>query len=206
MGTSAARGKSIATRIPPTFRTGGYPRTAIQSPRRRLRLRRRGRPRQHPGHQDLEVAANLGQTVATAAMTTLVGAISLLRTVKFAPEPSIPVPQRRRAVVMRQPQCLVPASAARVVVQAAPIQMIGATRTMQIAPHALGNGALRRANLLPPVQSASAGAALGAIGTQRHGATRVGARARELAEANGVSDWRAMLARSPCICLYRRGR
>jgi len=126
-------------------------------------------------HQHLEVAANTEQTVAIAAMTTLVGAISLLRTAKFAPEPSMPVPQRRRAVVMRQPQCRLLqhprrrlrhhqsrrhrqdqylASAVGVVVQAAPIQMIGATRTMRIATHALGNGALCRRNLFSSVQSA----------------------------------------------------
>jgi len=55
-------------------------------------------------HQHLEVAANTGQIVPTAAMTTPDGAISPLRTARSAPEPSMPVLQRHRAVVMRQPQ------------------------------------------------------------------------------------------------------
>jgi len=52
----------------------------------------------------LEVAANSGQTVPIAAMTTPVGATSPLRTAKFAPELSMPVQLRHRAMVMRQPQ------------------------------------------------------------------------------------------------------
>jgi len=55
-------------------------------------------------HLPPEVAANGGQTVAVAARTTPVGATGLPRIAKFAPEPSIPVPLRHRAMVMRQPQ------------------------------------------------------------------------------------------------------
>jgi len=63
--------------------------------------------RHHLGrhHLSLEVAASSGQTALIAAMTTPVGATSLLRTAKFAPEPSMPAPLHHRALVMRQPQC-----------------------------------------------------------------------------------------------------
>jgi len=70
---------------------------------RRLLQRHRYR---HPCHCRLpqEVAANLGQTAPIAVTTTQDGAISLKQTAKFALEPSMQVPLRRRALVMRQHQ------------------------------------------------------------------------------------------------------
>jgi len=61
----------------------------------------------HLGRRRLppEVAANSGQIAVIAVTTAPVGATSLLRTAKFALEPSTPVPLRHRAMVMRQPQC-----------------------------------------------------------------------------------------------------
>merc|ERR1712151_47561 len=93
------------------------------------------------------VAANSVQIAVVVAMTTLVGATSLLQTARSAPEASMTAPLRHRAMVMHQRQhhhhpgrnrlpLEVAANSVQIVAIAATTTPVGATNLLQIAKFA----------------------------------------------------------------------